>query len=522
MKKSIAIQNRLLSNLKIFPMMIIGLISTTCLLFSFAACTTNTSQNKQDTSLITLNVQKIGDDFEALTNVAFPGNGDMWVLEQAGKIWIIRNDKRLDAPLLDMTSKIVKLHNGYEERGLLGIAFHPQFKTNKKFYLFYSRPSSTFNHTGVVAEYKLTDNLPVDPNSGRIILTIDEPDGNHNGGCLKFGPDGYLYISLGDGGGQHDQHGDIGNGQNLNTLLGKILRIDVDTEDTYKIPSDNPFVDKANVRPEIWAYGFRNPYRFSFDKVTGQLFAGDVGQDLWEEVDIVKKGANYGWRIVEGTHCHNLKNIPDSSCDTSGITMPIDEYSHKIGISVIGGYVYNGKQLPVLKSKYIFADWTGPVFYLQQSGDKWLRGNIKLQNIPDNLKITGINEDENSELYILTNPDTGPGNKKSEIYKIVSVATNTKENITTVEKTNPDIAEGKELITKSNCLSCHRPTVKLVGPSFHDIAEKYPPTAENYTFLTEKIIKGGSGNWGPVAMSPHADLPPTDVKKMVAYILSVK
>ncbi len=514
--------NVLPSGVKNFPITVMCLIITTSLLFSFSACTTNSRKNKQDSSLITLNVQKIGDDFEALTNVAFPGNGDMWVTEQAGKIWIVRNGERLKDPVLDMGSKMVKLNSGYEERGLLGIAFDPKFKTNKKFYLYYSRPSSTSNHTGVLAAYKLTDNMPVDPDSGRIILTVDEPDGNHNGGCIKFGPDGYLYISLGDGGGQHDQHGDIGNGQNLNTLLGKILRIDVDTADTYKIPADNPFAGKPNVRPEIWAYGFRNPYRFSFDKVSGQLFAGDVGQDLWEEVDIVNKGANYGWRIVEGTHCHNLKNIPDSTCDTSGITMPIDEYSHKVGISVIGGYVYNGKQVPVLKSKYVFADWTGPVFCLQQSGDKWERRNIKLQNIPDNLKITGINEDENGELYILTNPETGPGNKKCEIYKIVSEATNTKENITTVEKTNPDIAEGKELIAKSNCLSCHKPTVKLIGPSFQDIAEKYPPTTENYTFLTEKIINGGSGNWGSVAMSPHADLPAPDVKKMVAYILSVK
>ena len=505
-----------------------------CALSFFSSChsnSTNSSNNsdslttgsKSDSAGISVNVQKIGDEFEALTNVAFPGNGDMWVLEQAGKIWIIRNGKRLDAPLMDMTSKIVKMHNGYEERGLLGIAFHPQFTTNKKFYLFYSRPSATFNHTGVVAEYKLTDHLPVNPNSGRIILTVDEPDGNHNGGCIKFGPDGYLYISFGDGGGQHDQHGTIGNGQDLNTLLGKILRIDVNTENTYKIPDDNPFVGKQNVRPEIWAYGFRNPYRFSFDKVSGQLFAGEVGQDLWEEVDIVKKGANYGWRIMEGTHCHNLQNIPDSSCDTSGITMPIDEYSHKIGISVMGGYVYNGTQLPVLQSKYVFADWTGPVFYLQKLGDKWKRGNIKLQNIPDNLKITGINEDENGELYFLTNPDTGPGNKKSEIYKIVSEAKTTeKNNTTTLTNTNPDVTEGKELIAKSNCSSCHKPTVKLVGPSFHDIAQKYQPTAENYTFLTDKIIKGGSGNWGPVAMSPHGDLPSADVKKMVTYILSVK
>jgi len=189
MKKTNVIKNKSLSHVTTFPMMVIGLAITACLLFSIG-CTTNNSQNKQDSSLITLKVQKIGDDFEALTNIAFPGNGDMWVTEQAGKIWIVRNGQRLNTPLLDMTSKIVKLHDGYEERGLLGIAFHPQFKTNKKFYLFYSRPSSTSNHTGVLAEYTLTDSLPIDPNSGRIILTVEEPDGNHNGGCIKFGPDG--------------------------------------------------------------------------------------------------------------------------------------------------------------------------------------------------------------------------------------------------------------------------------------------------------------------------------------------
>lgn len=520
------LRNKSLSKLPFVWKPVIMVFSVGIIMFLFSSYVflpTKSFKKNDDPPFITLNVQKTDDNYEALTNVAFPGNGDMWVTEQAGKIWVIRNGKRLTAPLLDMGSKMVKLNKGYEERGLLGIALHPKFKTNKKFYLFYSRPSTIgSNHTDVVAEYKPTDNGPIDPNSGRIILTVEKPDGNHNGGCIKFGPDGYLYISLGDGGGQHDQHGDIGNGQNLNTLLGKILRIDVNTEDTYKIPADNPFVGKPDMRPEIWAYGFRNPYRFSFDKVSGQLFAGEVGQDLWEEVDVVKKGANYGWRIVEGTHCHNVNNTPDSSCDTRGITMPIDEYSHKIGVSVIGGYVYNGKQLPMLKSKYVFAEWTGPVFYLQKSGDKWLRGNVKLQNMPENLKITGINEDENGELYILTNPETGPGNKKCEIYKIVSAQTTAKKNILTVKKTSPDIAQGMSLISKSDCLSCHRPNVKLIGPSFQSVAAKYPATAENYTFLIQKIIKGGSGNWGPVAMSPHANLPADDVKKMVAYILSVK
>ena len=149
----------------------------------------------------------------------------------------------------------------------------------------------------------------------------------------------------------------------MDTWLGKMLRIDVNTNSGYTVPKDNPFIGKKGVKPEIWAYGFRNPYRFSFDKASGQLFAGDVGQDLWEEVDIVNKGANYGWRLMEGTHCYN----PAENCDSAGITMPITEYSHnKVGISVIGGYVYNGQQVPELKGKYVFADWVGKMFYLQQ------------------------------------------------------------------------------------------------------------------------------------------------------------
>jgi glucose/arabinose dehydrogenase len=232
---------------------------------------------------------------------------------------------------------------------------------------------------------------------------------------LQFGPDGYLYISFGDGGGQGDKHGEFGNGQAMDTWLGKILRIDINTKTGYLVPKDNPFIGRKNAKPEIWAYGFRNPYRFSFDKASGQLFAGDVGQDNWEEVDIIKKGANYGWRLTEGTHCYN----PTTGCDIKGITMPITEYSHKIGISVMGGYVYNGQRVPVLKSKYLFADWTGPIFYLQKAGNKWQRGRITFQNIPQNLKITGFGEDTTGEIYILTSPDTGPGNTKGSIYKIV-------------------------------------------------------------------------------------------------------
>lgn len=370
---------------------------------------------------ITLKVQAVAENLQAPTAMVFLGNGDAWITEQTGKIRVIKNGILTDEPLLNLKSKLTKINDGYEERGLLGIALHPQFVTNKKFYVVYSTPSISTtqksNHTEVLAEYTVpTNSSTIDPESGQIILTVEQPDGNHNGGCIQFGPDGYLYFSIGDGGGQHDKHGEIGNGQNLNTWLGKILRIDVNTTSGYNVPKDNPFVGRADAKPEIWAYGFRNVWRFSFDKASGQLFAGEVGQDLWEEVNIIRKGANYGWRIMEATHCHN----PAENCDTKGITMPIAEYSHQEGLSVTGGYVYNGKSLPVLKGKYVFADWIGPIFYLQKAGANWLRGNITLQGIPEGTRITAFGEDSSGELYVLTNPETGPDNKKGTVYKLVN------------------------------------------------------------------------------------------------------
>ncbi len=403
-------------------LILLGLNITACLFPSYVVCQTKPIKTNEDLSAITLppitlKVQQVADNFEALTAMAFPGNGDIWVLEQKGKIRVIKNWKLNDSPLLDLKSKLIKVNNGYEERGLLGIALHPRFKSNRKFYVFYSAPSTQkSDHKEVVAEYTFPANSSqIDPNSGRIILTLEDLEGNHNGGCLEFGPDGYLYVSFGDGGGQGDKHGKFGNGQKMDTWFGKILRIDINTKSGYTVPKDNPFVGKTDVKPEIWAYGFRNPYRFSFDKVSKQMFTGDVGQDTWEEVDIVKKGANYGWRLMEGTHCYN----PATGCEIKGLTMPITEYHHREGVSVIGGYIYNGKQSPVLKSKYLFADWTGRVYYLQKAGAKWQRGKVTLQDFAQNFKITAFGEDPAGELYVLTNPDTGPGNTKGILYKIV-------------------------------------------------------------------------------------------------------
>jgi glucose/arabinose dehydrogenase len=343
----------------------------------------------------------------------------MLVVEQTGTIRLIKNGKVNSQPFLDIHDKIVHLGGDYDERGLLGLALHPDFVHNGKFYIYYSAPTTGGgDNKGTLAEYKVSASNPdvADLSSGRVLFTVEHPESNHNGGCLQFGPDGYLYISEGDGGGAGDRHGNIGNGQNLSVLLGKILRIDVNSGKTYSIPKDNPFINHPGARPEIYAYGMRNTWRYSFDKASGKLFAGDVGQDTWEEVDIITKGANYGWRIAEATHCFN----PSNGCDFKGITLPITEYSHHEGISITGGYVYNGKQAPYLKGKYIFADWSGPMFYLQKSGDKWKRGKIIIDGQhSDNLKNTSFGEDPAGEMYIVTSQDTGPNSHSGAVYKIV-------------------------------------------------------------------------------------------------------
>lgn len=380
-----------------------------------------------DPATITLNSTKIVEGIQAPTALVFPTANTGWVAEQTGKIRLIRDGKLTDVVVLDTKSKMVRVNSGYEEKGLLNIALHPKFSANGKFYLFYSRNTTTqnpannrkFDHTDVVAEYKMQPNSDkADPNSERIILTQDKPDGNHNGSGIVFGADGYLYVTFGDGGGQHDQHGTIGNGQDMTTWLGKVLRINVDVDGTYSVPADNPFVGKEGIKPEIWASGFRNPYRITLDKASKKLFVGEVGQDTWEEVDILEKGANYGWRLVEGNHCHN----PATGCSFTGMTAPITEYHHSEGVSVLGGYVYNGKNVPSLKNKYLFGDWTGPVWYLQKAGSKWARGKVTIKNFPAGGKITGWGEDQSGELYYLINSEAGPGpygSTTGSVYKII-------------------------------------------------------------------------------------------------------
>ncbi len=385
-----------------------------------AACSEPVKKSNSETELapaISLKLEKIAEGLHSPVAAAFSPNGLMLVCEQTGQIRVLENNKLIDKPFLNLENKLVKMSGAYDERGLLGIALHPEYASNKKFYVYYSAPSSEKggDNQSVIAEYKVsTDPMLADAASERILLTIQQPESNHNGGDLKFGPDGYLYIGTGDGGGAGDRHGETGNGQNLNTLLGKILRIDVNTEQSYAVPNDNPFVGKE-AKPEIWAYGLRNPWRFSFDKNSGQLFVADVGQNKFEEVNIIEKGGNYGWRIMEANHCFN----PEENCKQEGLILPIAEYEHEEGISITGGFVYRGKELATLSEKYIFADWTGPMFYLEKKSESWIRGAINLEAKPTgDLKILGFAQDNNAELYVLTNQDVGPKDTKGAIYKL--------------------------------------------------------------------------------------------------------
>ena len=335
------------------------------------------------------------------------------------KYLIYENGAIREQAFLDLSDKLDNLSNFYSEKGLLGMAVHPKFSQNGKFYVYYSAPSDKSDHKSVVEEYRVNPkNNNLSRTEGIQIIEFDQPEGNHNGGDLAFGPDGYLYITSGDGGGANDRHGSIGNGQDLNTLLGKILRIDIDNGYPYTVPEDNPFVGKDG-RDEIWAYGLRNPWRISFDPKSGRLFTGDVGQNEYEEIDIIEKGRNYGWRVMEGFNCFN----PSKDCDKVGLTLPIHEYPHSVGISVTGGYVYRGKAIPELYGKYVYGDWNGVLFTLEEDSEGlWTSHSLNLKSFNGNDINTYINsfgEDEEGELYVLTQKKTGPRQSNSKIYKIV-------------------------------------------------------------------------------------------------------
>lgn len=372
---------------------------------------------------VRIKLEEIASGFTSPVGLASPkdGSGRIFVFEQGGRIKIVKNGVVNKEPFLDVSSRLDGLNIAYSEKGLLGLTFHPDYKTNGKFYIYYSAPEkrSGVDHKSVIAEYKVsTTNQDIAATSEKIIMEILQPESNHNGGMLEFGPDGYLYIGTGDGGGANDEHGTIGNGQDLNTLLGKILRIDVDKKEPYAIPNDNPFVGKAGHKPEIYAYGLRNPWRFSFDKVNGKLYCGDVGQNKYEEINIIEKGGNYGWRIMEGFHCFN----PSSNCDKAGLKMPIAEYDHDTGISICGGYMYRGNSYPSLHGYYFFGDWSGKLFCIRRQPDNtWKKHEVFVNDSQSNDisgKINSMGEDANGEVYLLTQKLFGPKSPTGVLMKL--------------------------------------------------------------------------------------------------------
>ena len=328
------------------------------------------------------------------------GSGRIFVVEKAGLIKVVRDGKVSPEPFLDIIRKVRSKEN---ERGLFSVAFHPRYGENGRFFVDYT------DLTGdtVVSEFKTsTDPDRGDGDSERVLIRIKQPAPNHNGGQLQFGPDGYLYIGTGDGGFAGDPSG---NGQNLGTLLGKMLRIDVDGAEPYSIPADNPFKGVSGARPEIWAYGLRNPWRFSFDSETGDMYIADVGEGKWEEVDFQPAGSrggqNYGWNLLEGSYQFKL---PDGY-DTGGLTFPVVEYSHDEGCSVTGGYVYRGKNSPGIKGTYFFSDYCrGQLWGLRKrSADSWEWAEF----LKTGLSVSSFGEDEAGELYII---DFGKG----DIYRL--------------------------------------------------------------------------------------------------------
>ena len=340
-------------------------------------------------------------DIQAPVEPAGAPSGRLFVVEQGGRIRIIQGAQVLQiAPFLDVSARSGFTSGG--ETGLLGLAFHPQYASNRRLFVNYT--SNTGGLHTVIAEFTASaGNLNfADPNTERILLTVTQPEANHNGGGLAFGNDGFLYIALGDGGGSGDMHGTIGNGQDTTTLLGKILRIDVDSSPdaglAYHVPSSNPFFNQPPARGEIWFYGLRNPFRFSFDRPTGNIWIGDVGQDSFEEVDRLTSaqgGANLGWRCKEGTHLFNFS----SNCQTATLVDPIFDYDHTQGDdTVIGGYVYHGTRIPGLAGNYVFGDFiSGRIWSLtQDSQGKWVRTFLLNSAAND---LAGFGQDQNGELY---------------------------------------------------------------------------------------------------------------------------
>jgi glucose/arabinose dehydrogenase len=424
------------------------------------------SMGVQSFKMKPVDLQMIADNFVSpLGVVAVPDNSKrLFIIDQVGKIWIINaNGTKAATPFIDLSSRLVTLSPFYDERGLLGFAFHPDYKNNGRFYIYYQlppraggpAPGVNWDNFSRISEFKVSASDPnaADMSTEKILIEMDDPQSNHNGGTLAFGPDGYLYISIGDGGAADDvAPGHVedwyaanagGNGQDVEAnLFGNVLRIDVNSGSPYGIPPDNPFVNKPG-KDEIYAFGFRNPYRFSFDMGgSHQLYVGDAGQSLYEEVDVVKKGGNYGWNVKEGTHCFNaandlteLSDCPDVDNMGNPLIDPVIEINNAanpkggIATTVIGGNVYRGHAIPGFQGKYIFGTFSqsftaanGELFMAQPAGaGLWPFQEIHLASHPDDIGyfLKGFGQDDDGEIYLTVSKKLGPTGTTGKIFKLV-------------------------------------------------------------------------------------------------------
>ena len=358
-----------------------------------SADTLITRESPPDAAAMQLTAVATGFNRPIYATHAGDGTGWLFVLEQSGKIWILEDGARRPVPFLDVSALIspIALTQRYTEQGLLGLAFHPDYASNGTFFINYTDRAGS----SVVAHYQVIPNQPylADPSSGQIIFKLNQPYANHNGGHIDFGPDGYLYIALGDGGSANDP---LGAGQNRLLLLGTILRLDIDSAFPYAIPPDNPFVNDAAALDEIWAYGLRNVWRFSFDRATGDMYLADVGQNQWEELNFQpadsRGGENYGWNVYEANTIFAGGGAPNH-------VAPFFAYSHSLGCSVTGGYVYRGDAIADLQAAYLFGDFcTGRIWA------SWRDSSLTWQTIElmkTNMAISSFGEDEAGEVYVI-------------------------------------------------------------------------------------------------------------------------